>query len=342
MLRWFFALFLMFCALGGGALALMHRQDLPTRALTHRYAGAHSEFLPLTDGLTVHVQDQGPATGLPVILLHGSNLSVQVWAPWINRMGTRYRFVSIDLPGHGLTGPHPDSDYRAEAYIDVVHQVARAKRFQRYVIAGHSLGGWIAWRYALAFPTEVDALILVAPAGIVPRKAAPPELPLGYRIASLPLVGKLSAKFTPDWLVEDSLRQSVAIQNAITPQVVRTVSDLLRYPGNRNATMDRLSTDMELHMQARLGQIVQPTLVLWGRLDKLTRVQAGEHIAATLPNASLVIYEGVGHLPQMEVPDESAADVRRFLDGVQRRKLPAQELTDQLDLGGPEELPNWP
>jgi len=326
----------------GVFVALSHRADLEPRLLSERYASASSRFVRAAPGLDVHVRDQGPATALPVILLHGAGGSLQTWEPWVNRLGTRFRFITLDLPGHGLTGPDPSGDYSAAASIKVIGAVARALDLGPFVIGGNARGGSLAWRFAAAQPLDVSGLILVDAGGAVAPGAPSPATPVLFSLYRMPLIGSWLVSITPDWLIERSLREMVAIQQAVTPDAVRQYGELLRNPGNRVALRSVLRTEWAPVTPAELTRVYVPTLVLWGRLDHQEPVQAASVFARRLPNAKLVVYEGVGHLPQMEVPDESAADVRAFLDGIAARRSAPPKKADQLDLAGPEKLPDWP
>jgi pimeloyl-ACP methyl ester carboxylesterase len=285
--------------------------DMPAATLKAKYSSPASQFITIEPGLTVHVRDEGPRDGLPVILVHGSNASLQTWEPWVKRLSDRYRIISLDLPGHGLTGPSPTRDYTLAGFDRVVHDVAAKLGVDRFVIAGNSMGGGVAWSYAAANPDQVIGLILVDAAG-APSKT-PADLPIAFQIARMPGVRDVAKYITPRSMVEKSLHQTLAVDSVITPEMVDRYYELSLYPGNRDATIDRFSQKRTPADPAVVSKIQAPTLILWGSADHLIPVDSAEWFSKTLPHARVIIYDGVGHAPMEEAPDRTANDVAAFL-----------------------------
>ena len=298
-----------------GAFTLAWTPDRDPAELRAKYAAAHSRFVELGGGLRVHVRDEGPRNAPAIVLLHGLNASLQTWDPWARQLARRYRVIRYDQPGHGLTGPDPRGDYRAEAFVDVLDRLTAKLGAPRFVLAGNSMGGWVAWNYALAHPDRLRGLVLVDAAGA--PDAQPKSLPLGFRIARSPFAPMME-HFTPRWVIARSVRQSMAVQSAITPAMIDRYWDLLLYPGNRQATRQRFGTPREDASAAAMQGIRIPTLVLWGEQDALIPLQAGRWFAKTIPGAQLVTFPYVGHIPMEEAPDASAKALDRWM-----AKLPA-------------------
>jgi pimeloyl-ACP methyl ester carboxylesterase len=307
-LGWFFAGVV---ALLAGAFALLYTPDIPASELRQRYANAESEFLEIAPGLTVHLRDEGPAEAPVLVLLHGSNASLHTWEPWVARLSADHRVISLDLPGHGLTGASPTRDYSAAANVAAVDAVVRAKGVSRFTLAGNSMGGGIAWRYALAHPDKLEGLILVDAAGAPPKGKT--DLPIGFRLARMPVVRDVMTVVTPRSMIERSLKQSVSVQSIVTPAAIDRYWELLRHPGNRQATVDRFGMTRDPVTKATFAAIRVPTLIIWGAEDKLIPVDNARWLAAAIPGSRTVIYPSIGHIPMEETPDRSAADVRAFL-----------------------------
>ena len=87
-----------------GAFFYFSTPDIPRSVLEAKYATPPSEFLMLPDGARAHLRDVGPQDGMVLILIHGSMASLFTWEPWAKRLSDSFRVVSIDMPGHGLTG----------------------------------------------------------------------------------------------------------------------------------------------------------------------------------------------------------------------------------------------
>jgi pimeloyl-ACP methyl ester carboxylesterase len=238
------------------------------------------------------------------------------------------------MPGHGLTGPHPERRYHIPAQLEVVEAVARAKQLQRFVLGGNSMGGAIAWNYALVRPQQLAGIVLINSAG-APRDQisegdqwenrnvqspaqASGRQPLGFRIAATPFVRDVVAEMTPRWVVERSLRESIMVQESATDAVIDRYWELLRFPGNRQATIDRFASPRPPSRVGRMGEITVPTLILWGADDPLFPQPLGEAFARAIDGSRLILYPRIGHIPQEEAPDAVATDLSAFLDALPR------------------------
>ncbi len=276
-----------------------------------KYANAASQFVEIEPGLNVHVRDEGKRDGPVLVLVHGSNASLQTWEPWVKRLGPKYRIISMDTAGHGLTGPHPRGVYQAADYVQTLDKLMTKMGVERFALAGNSMGGWIGWNYLLAHPNKLTSLILVN-AGGAPN-SAPPNLPLGYRLAYMPVVKELVRFITPRSVIEKSIRQTLFVQTPIDDKMIDRYWEMIRYPGNRIATGPRLATERAIPTPAQFANLKVPTLVMWGDKDNLTPVSAAHWFAGAIPGAQKIIYPNVGHITMEEVPDHSARDLDRFL-----------------------------
>jgi pimeloyl-ACP methyl ester carboxylesterase len=316
MWRWTKRLLLALAAILLISIGLLHRGDISPDILRQKYANAESEFIRVEPGLSVHVRDEGPAEAPVLVLVHGSNNSLHTWEAWVAALKDKYRVITIDMPGHGLTGPHPDDDYSDTAYTDVIDQVMRARNIPAFVIGGNSMGGWISWNYAVRFPEKITGLLVMDSSGAPNWQKTRRELPIGFRLAMTPGLKDIATTLTPRITIEKSIRQTVSVQENITPALIDRYWELLRYPGNRRATGIRFSQRGDDAYFPKLGSLTVPVLIMWGREDKLIPVSAADQFAAVLPNDTSIIYDGVGHIPMEEIPARSAADMRRWLDSL--------------------------
>ncbi len=295
-----------------GWLAL-RAPDIPVATLRARYTSPTSRFVEVMPGLVVHLRDEGPPDALPIVLLHGSNGSLHTWEPWVARLKDRYRLITYDAPAHGLTGPAPDAKYTQVAYERVLEAVVRESGLARFILVGHSMGGGVAARYAADHPGRIVALILVDASGEPYPDGGTSTL---LHIARLPVIRDLVAVLTPRSLIVSSLGGAVSNKAILTPAAIDRYWNLLRYPGNRVATIERFAQGYQSVSPADLGRVTAPTLILWGREDRFIPVTSARYFARALPHNRTVIYDGIGHLPMEETPDRSADDVRAFLAGL--------------------------
>ena len=293
------------------AFVLLRVPDTDSQAMWAKYGAAPSQKLALADGRTVHIRDEGPRDAPVIVLLHGSNADLHTWQPWVDRLKADYRVIRFDQRGHGLTGPAPDSDYRVDAFVADVDAVADRLELERFVLAGNSMGGGIAMAYAMQHPERLAGLVLVDAGGAdIQRKGSGNLL---FTLAAIPVVNTLMAQITPRSLVERSFSQSVANQAIVTPAVIDRYWELARYPGNREATLARFAQPRTPFTAQQVSAVQVPTLVMWGKEDSLIPYAAAGWYMDHLPNATLVAYDGIGHVPMEEAPDRSAADLRAFM-----------------------------
>ena len=160
--------------------------DTEAAQMERKYGSAASRFAELEPGLRVHYRDEGKSDGRVLVLIHGSNASLHTWEPWVKALGKDYRVISIDLPGHGLTGRNPTGIYDNTSYVSVVDRLLTKLNVDNAVIGGNSMGGGVSWLYALEHPEKVEALLLVDASGQPHAKSG--ELPLGFKLMRMPVI----------------------------------------------------------------------------------------------------------------------------------------------------------
>ena len=290
--------------------------DTDAAAMQAKYGGGASQFVELQPGLNVHYRDEGKRDGRVLVLIHGSNASLHTWEPWVERLRADYRIVSMDLPGHGLTGVNPSGRYDNQSYVAVVDGLLTKLGISKAVIGGNSMGGGVSWMYALAHPEKTEALLLVDAGGQPQAKSD--KLPIGFRVMTMPVVKELARVIAPRSMFESSIKTTMSIQSKIDDKLIDRYWELNRFPGNREATMKRFATPkaMKSTTPEALAAIKVPVMIMWGEEDSLIPVSSARWFAHAMPAAKLVIYPGVGHIPMEEVPERSAADVKAWLGGL--------------------------
>ena len=299
---------LIILALLAGIYVTLYRSDLTVRELVERYTTPNSRQI-LVDGMRVNYRIEGnPSDTLPLVLLHGTGSMLQTWDNWVKLMQGQRRIIRLDLPGYGITGPHPTNEASGTYYADFVVRFMDRIGEKRCDLAGNSLGGNIAWHVALAYPDRVRKLILIDAAGY---PFTSKSVPIGFKLARVPGIAGLVAKLTPDALFRSSLENVYFNDSLITDQLVQTYADLNRREGNReNFVKRKPQTDSLYH---KIGQIRQPTLIMWGLHDDLIPPASGERFHHDLPNDTLIVYPNAGHVPMEEIPAQTAKDALLFL-----------------------------
>lgn len=293
-----------------GFIALNWAPDLPVEELAKRWASAPSQFVTV-DGMQVHLRDEGRRDDpVPLLLLHGTSASLHTWEGWVAALKAERRVISLDLPGFGLTGPFPDSDYRLAHYSRFLAQVLDQLQVPRVVVAGNSFGGQLAWRFALDQPQRVERLVLVDAAGY-PRNAT--SVPIGFRLAQVPGLAPLMANLLPRSMIDSSVRNVYGDPGKVDEALVDRYYDLTRRAGNRQALRQRFVQAPSGEDHARIAELTVPTLILWGGQDRLIPPDNAERFQRDIAGSRLVLFDDLGHVPQEEDPLRTVAALRQFL-----------------------------
>ncbi len=308
-------LFGLLLMLSAAAIALSRAPDVPVQALVARWGLPPSEFIDVK-GQLVHLRDEGPRNDpAPLLLLHGTGASLHTWEGWAAALKGKKRVIRIDLPGFGLTGPfagqYASDDYRGDSYARFVLDLLDALDVPRASIGGNSLGGEVAWRAVVMAPQRFDKLILVDASGYA---FAPDELPLGFRVARVPLLNRIGETLLPRALVAATLRSVYGDPTRVNDDMIERYFELALRQGNRHALGLRLQQlEMGEHAE-RIKSLALPTLVLWGGRDRLIPPINAQRFAADIRGAKLELFDNLGHVPQEEDPARTAAAVAAFLE----------------------------
>ncbi len=297
-------------ALLAAGVAASWAPDVPVESLKARWADAPSQFVAV-DGMQVHLRDEGPRDDPnPIVLLHGTSASLHTWEGWAQALRGQRRVIRFDLPGYGLTGPHPRKAYGIDQdYPQFVLAVLGQLKVQRFVLAGNSLGGQIAWHTALVAPQRVGKLILVDSGGF-PKEST--SVPLAFQIARIAALAPLMRNVLPRSLIESSLRNVYGQPEKVTPELVDLFYGMARREGNREALNARMQRGY-LSDTSRLADIKTPTLILWGGQDRLIPPSHGERFERAIAGSKRVVFAQLGHVPHEEDAAQTVAAVQQFL-----------------------------
>lgn len=309
-LRWSGVALLLLLALMALAIGLNWAPDRPVESLKPRWAPPPSMFVPV-EGMQIHLRDEGPRSDpLPIVLLHGTSASLHTWDGWAAELAKTRRVIRFDLPGFGLTGAMADGDYATSRYPEVVLAVLDVLGVRRVVLAGNSFGGEVAWQTALAAPDRIERLVLVDAAGY---PLSPQSVPIGFRLARLPLLNRLFESVLPRSVIESSLRNVYGDPARVTSGLVDRYYELTLREGNRAALAARLRARLPGAEAARIRELRLPTLILWGDRDRLLPPADAARFHADIAGSRLVIFKGLGHVPHEEDPTATLVPVIDFL-----------------------------
>lgn len=284
----------------------LQKAPIPIETLKQKYCTAESKFVEI-DGMNVHYRIEGEGT--PIVLIHGTGACLQTWDAWTDSLKKYYKVVRLDIPAFGLTGPRKDGNYSINMYTTFLHTFFQKIGIDTFAMAGNSLGGQIAWRYALAYPNQVTKLVLVDPGGYMPDKSKHGSIV--FKLAKIKWLADLMGGFDTKLLVKQALKDVYYDDSKITPQLTQMYYDMSLREGNRESFSKRVQ-QIFTEPKADVTKVTCPTLTLWGREDVLIDVSMAEHYKQ-IPNSKLIIYENMGHVPQEEIPAQSVTDAINFM-----------------------------
>jgi pimeloyl-ACP methyl ester carboxylesterase len=311
---WLLRLFGVLLMLSALALSLARAPDRAVETLVARWALAPSDFIEVK-GQLVHLRDEGPrGDPEPIVLIHGTAGSLHTWDGWVRALKGTRRVIRFDLPGCGLTGPfsgqYTPDDYRGDSYAHFLLDLLDALKVSHAVLAGNSMGGEVAWRTAFLAPQRVSRLILLDASGTAVGSLS---VPLGLRLAGIPLLNPLAESALPRALVAQSLAALYGDPSRVTNEQVDRYFELALRQGNRRALGLQLQGQILGADQDRIATLKVPTLILWGGRDRLIPTEAARRFERGIAGSQLVIFDDLGHLPQEEDPVRTVAAARGFL-----------------------------
>lgn len=297
-----------------------YRPDISLDRLISKYTDENSYFLKVGDE-NVHVRVKG--RGEPIFLIHGSFSSLHTWEPWEKELSNFFNTISMDLPGHGLTGPSKNQAYGIADYAALVFEIADQLNLREFHVAGNSMGGAVALKMATDQPERILSLNLIDASGAPREQRLSEEIEKKktydsgatiFKIARNPFFNNFLLKFTPKKIFEKTLEEVFYEPSKVDNALVNRYYELLRREGNRKATLDRLTTYKPYEVDfARLNM---PVLIMWGENDQWISVANAHKFKEVIPEAKVKIFEKTGHVPMEERPTETVTEYLAFL-GIQ-------------------------
>ena len=245
------------------------------------------------NGLETYCRLEGQ--GDPIVLLHGWGTSSQSLSAIAASLANGFRVLVMDLPGFGWSQAPPVAWGTAD-YAAHVERLMDELAITRASLVGHSFGGRIAISMSAGHPARVSRLVLVASAGIRPPRGIGYYVRVGIaktvrRFFSLPVWGRSGKRI-------------------IAKVYGRVGSRDFRVAGQMRPTLVRVVNE---DLTPLLPKVEAPTLILWGDQDREVPRSAMDTMAARIPGARLVVFDGAGHFPFLDAPGEFAQTVISFL-----------------------------
>ena len=270
-------------------------------------------------GRRTRVRVAGSPQSPPLVLIHGIGRTLEDWAEQFPRLSSKFRLIALDLPGCGFSQrtPQPTTlSVLAQAVLDLLDVLDESRPVH---LLGNSLGGAVAMQVAALDASRVASLVLVDSAGFGKEVALP------LRLITLPQVGQVMTRHVTRGSARMSERMSFADPRLATQARVDHATAVSRQPdtgavmletARSLATLRGVKGAWRKELLGAVGALRLPTLVFWGDRD---RVLPQSHLSAArkaFPHAESRLFPGVGHMPQIEVPDAFAERLTTFIQSV--------------------------
>jgi pimeloyl-ACP methyl ester carboxylesterase len=252
---------------------------------------------------------------VPVVLLHGTASSLEMWAHTVPALAERHRVIALDMVGFGYSS-RPDGPLSPGLLADVVRWTLEILEIGRAHLVGLSLGGAVALRLALDRPEMAATLTLVGSAGL--GDGAHPL----FRLLSVPVIGELLSRPSlagTRYLVRQCFADPAHVDDAL----VDFSHSLACMPGSRRSLLSgirslgifgRLHPDVKEAYGGRLHELRAPTLLIWGEEDRILPARHARQAHERIPGSELHILPGCGHLVQIECAGRFNALLSEFLE----------------------------
>lgn len=280
----------------------MFKLDLPLEIATKIYADENSKFVTI-DKMNIHYKEEGSGTAL--VLLHDAGLSLNIWDAWLPFLTPYFKVIRLDLPGFGLSPQSKKFDYKMDSYIYFIKKFTAAVDLglEQFYIGGIGFGGHLAWQYTLLHPHKILKLLLLNPQGQTLDKTN----------GLFPFENKSSfAKFILRWkgsqgAIKKQLQKSLGNQSVITDKLVKQTQELLICKGNRKSLVILAENPLK-NRYDKISTIEIRTFIQFGSKNP------NKDFGKEMPKMKSKIYDGIGALPMLELPEQTAQDVIRFLN----------------------------
>lgn len=256
-------------------------------------------------GARIHYVDEGE--GPPVVLIHGFASSIGAWAPVRPGLRDKHRVIALDLKGFGYSD-RPPGDYSPKAQAELVLALLDARGVKEPVaLVAHSWGSSIALAIALMAPERVERIALYD------AWVYSDQLPNFFLWSRADGLGEALVGAFYDQRPDEKMASAFYDQRFVTEELIETVEEQLARPGTKGAALEAIRGQRFEEQEAKYKTIDKPTLLLWGREDRVTTLSAGERLSKDLANARLVVYPQCGHFPMIEARTPSTRDLLAFL-----------------------------
>ncbi|WP_228550270.1 alpha/beta fold hydrolase [Salinibacillus xinjiangensis] len=246
----------------------------------------------------------------PIFLIHGFASSTYTFRRLIPLLKKNFSIVAVDLPGFGKSEKSTSFTYSFQNYARLMIACIDKFAISNPFIVGHSMGGQIALYMAAIAPEKIKKLILLCSSGYLRRSSR-----LLIYSSYLPLFESVITNYIRRKNVKDYLRNVLYNEALINDELIYEYGKPLAEKGFYQALIRLLRHREGDLLSEDLKKINTPTLLIWGKEDRVVPLQIGKRLAKDLPNAQLITYEKTGHLITVEKPEHVFKHILFYTSG---------------------------
>ncbi|MBK9794614.1 MAG: alpha/beta hydrolase [Sphingobacteriales bacterium] len=275
-----------------------------------KYILPNSKFINW-NGTEIHYTESG--SGFPILMIHGFGGSNRDFILLDSMVHDKYRVIRVDLPGFGLSDfpkqTEENPDY-IKVYDDYFTFLLDTLHLDSCYVMGNSLGGLMSWNLAVKHPSVVKKLILFNSAGYDMAEVIKSA---NAKVFKYGIVQLLLQKGIPKFFTKRGMQRVFYNKSLLTVDREQRINDIWNRKGNMQQILNMASSDKYLD-QNLIKQIACPTLIVWGKQDKVVHPKYAERFHSDIMKSRVIMYDSCGHVPMLERPLDVKRDVLKFLN----------------------------
>lgn len=254
--------------------------------------------------------------GSPLLLIHGFGASTYTWRKIAPPLANTHRVIAVDLKGFGQSDKPLDERYSVFDQAELLKQLILDQDLRDLTLVGHSFGGGVALVLALDEDPRLKGRI--SKLVLLDTIAYAQDIPVFFKMLYMPFVSHLGVRMVPPIVqTRIALRIAYLDNSKIDEEEVETYAAPLRTAAGKHAIIysaRQIVPDDLAEISERYRSITMPTLIAWCDHDRVVPLEVGLKLRRTLPDSTLKIIEGCGHMPQEEQPEATLSLIEDFLE----------------------------
>lgn len=273
-------------------------------SLERSAAGLEATSITVGELNIAYLRNTKANNGDTIVLVHGFGANKDNWTRIARELTDDFNVYAIDLPGHGESSKPLDLGYSLEQQVGHLARIIEALGINEMHMMGNSMGGGITALYAATYPKQIKTAVLFDPAGILEYESEMVDMVLA---GDNPLIPSKPGDF--ERLMDFALEEK--------PFVPWPILGVMEEQAIANQAVNKVifaaiqKAGFKSEFRNIIKNIEDPTLIIWGKEDRILDYRNGDVFQKIIPDARLEVMDGIGHAPMIEAPEESA---RLFLE----------------------------